>query len=390
MLPSSEVLSELLDGLYAAAADPALWDSFLQELAHNTRASSAALLMYDASQEVYALSSSFKLDPEGARLYQQYYGSMDIWAQRGLTRSTGFVCNSEALIPLAEMAATEIYNDFMIRFDVEHAMFGVVENTGARLASVSLYRSSSSSEFHGSEQEILHFLLPHLQRAFKLHFQFSALKAQQAGLEAALDMLPTGVILLGAKSEVVLMNRSAAALVAEKDGLLATRDGLRAEQPMESALLAKAIQRATLESKRNELCVGGTVLVSRRDRSPLQVLISPIRNSTISTIYTAQPIAAIAFVIDPTRQQRPTHNILRGLFGLTPAECRVALLLGDGHAPKVIAGMVGVSVETVRSQIKSIFAKTNVKRQSALIRILMNNSGLGIQEIGLKRSSQIS
>jgi DNA-binding CsgD family transcriptional regulator len=55
------------------------------------------------------------------------------------------------------------------------------------------------------------------------------------------------------------------------------------------------------------------------------------------------------------------QDILRTLFGLTPAECRVALLLADGRIPREIAQTVGVSFETVRSQIKSVFAKTNAK-----------------------------
>jgi len=59
-------------------------------------------------------------------------------------------------------------------------------------------------------------------------------------------------------------------------------------------------------------------------------------------------------------------------YGLTPAECRVALLLGDGHAPRKIAEMVGVTDNTVRSQIKSIFSKTGVKRQGELIRLLLS------------------
>jgi len=119
-------------------------------------------------------------------------------------------------------------------------------------------------------------------------------------------------------------------------------------------------------------------LVSRLTRPPLQVLITPVRNSTAFTLCPAQTISAIAFVVDPSQRQRPTQDILRALFGLTPAECRVALLLCDGHAPKAIAGTIGVSVETVRSQIKSIFSKTGVKRQGELIRLLQNNSGLSI------------
>ena len=83
----------------------------------------------------------------------------------------------------------------------------------------------------------------------------------------------------------------------------------------------------------------------------------------------------MAFVNDPLRTHRPTQELLRLLYGLTPAECSGALLLGDGHAPRKIANMVGVADNTVRSQIKSIFSKMGVRRQSELVRLLLNNSG---------------
>ena len=70
-----------------------------------------------------------------------------------------------------------------------------------------------------------------MQRAFKLHLQFSEFKARSAALESTFDALPVGIILLGSNGEVVHMNRSAIALVSERDGLLATRNGLRAERP---------------------------------------------------------------------------------------------------------------------------------------------------------------
>jgi DNA-binding CsgD family transcriptional regulator len=56
------------------------------------------------------------------------------------------------------------------------------------------------------------------------------------------------------------------------------------------------------------------------------------------------------------------------------AEIRLALLLGDGHAPRQIAHTVGVTENNVRSEIKSIFSKTGVRRQSNLARLLLSNA----------------
>ena len=170
------------------------------------------------------------------------------------------------------------------------------------------------------------------------------------------------------------MNRFASALVSERDGLLATPTGLRAEQSSESSLLEKTIRQAASASNGDCASAGGVVIVSRRMRTPLQIQIKPIRTSMAQT---ETRIEAIAFVTDPARRQRPPQELLRTLYGLTPAECRVSLLLSDGHAPKHIAEMAGVSFDTVRTQIKSIFSKTGVKRQGELIRLLLTNAKVG-------------
>jgi DNA-binding CsgD family transcriptional regulator len=183
------------------------------------------------------------------------------------------------------------------------------------------------------------------------------------------------VILLSAGGQVVRMNRSAAATVAERDGLLATREGLRAEHQGESALLVKTVGDAAGTLQGGTLSAGGTVRISRRSRPSLQITLCPTRAIATDMVGT---VSAAAFVVDPLRHGRTTNEALRVLFGLSPAECRVALLLGDGHAPKEIAGMIGVTLDTVRSQIKSIFGKTGVSRQSDLVRLLMSHAGLGI------------
>jgi DNA-binding CsgD family transcriptional regulator len=274
------------------------------------------------------------------------------------------------------MRIKEIYNDFLAPDGVEHGMFGLLERSKSRFATISLYRNQSRSEFGPEDLNILQFLVPHLKRSFMMHSQFSELRSRTDVLETALDMLPTGVIFLGPNGEIVLMNRSATSTVAERDGLLSTREGLRAEQPPESSLLAKTILEAVSTANGIGLSTRGMVQISRRARPALQIVISPILNKAIDT---SKSIAAVAFITDPLQRERPAQDILRTLFGLTPAECRVALLLADGHSPREIAQTIGVSFETVRSQIKSIFSKTNVKRQGELIRLLLSNSALSIQ-----------
>jgi len=370
MIPKRQKLSTILGMLYDAASDPSLWEPFIAQLAGNTGATSGALLILDYEHSKYSLSTSWRMASDSIRLYQERYHSLDIWAQRGLVNPVGYACVSQSLCPPSEIRTTEIYNDYMLQAGIEHGMFTILENNTSCAASVSLYRDRSRREFSESDLRVLRFLTPHLRRAFKLHFQLSQAKAHSAGAEAALDMLPTGLVLLDSKGGIVFMNRTALVIVAERDGLLVIANHLRAERSVESERMTAMVDSA-ISISTNATSAGGAILISRRIRAPLQVVISPVRDTRLRMFH---KIAAVAFVNDPLRCQRPAEAVLRELYGLTSAECRVALLLSDARNPRAIAETIGVTENTVRSQIKSIYGKTGVKRQSELIRLLLNHA----------------
>ena len=62
--------------------------------------------------------------------------------------------------------------------------------------------------------------------------------------------------------------------------------------------------------------------------------------------------------------------MLIDLFGLTAAEARLASALSMGHSLESAAHFLGLSVETVRTYLKSIFHKVGVSRQAELARLL--------------------
>jgi DNA-binding CsgD family transcriptional regulator len=60
------------------------------------------------------------------------------------------------------------------------------------------------------------------------------------------------------------------------------------------------------------------------------------------------------------------ERILRSGFGLTQAEARVALAITRGESLNEIARARGVTVATARTQLKSVFSKTQTHRQAEL------------------------
>jgi PAS domain S-box-containing protein len=63
-------------------------------------------------------------------------------------------------------------------------------------------------------------------------------------------------------------------------------------------------------------------------------------------------------------------DLVQTLFGLAPAEARVATLIGAGLSPLQTAEKLGISVGNVRTTLQHVFTKVGVSRQSELAVLL--------------------
>lgn len=66
---------------------------------------------------------------------------------------------------------------------------------------------------------------------------------------------------------------------------------------------------------------------------------------------------------------------LRQTYNLTRSEAEVAISLAAGHDMHQIAKMRQVSIGTLRAQLRTIFLKTNTRRQSELVIIILKAFG---------------
>jgi len=89
--------------------------------------------------------------------------------------------------------------------------------------------------------------------------------------------------------------------------------------------------------------------------------------------------AKMILLVDPSRAAAPSAVVLRQAFGLTPTEVDVAQQIATGRDLGEIAQKRGVSLGTLRVQLRSIFSKTSTNRQAQLVALLAGlTAALGV------------
>jgi DNA-binding CsgD family transcriptional regulator len=102
---------------------------------------------------------------------------------------------------------------------------------------------------------------------------------------------------------------------------------------------------------------------------------TPLRWPGAGAEITARFTTAL-FLGDPGAPARCPAEGLGALYGLTPAEERLASLLGAGCSLADAAEKLSIRVSTARGVLKSVFAKTGTRRQASLVNLILTAPGL--------------
>jgi DNA-binding CsgD family transcriptional regulator len=179
-----------------------------------------------------------------------------------------------------------------------------------------------------------------------------------------LDRLRTALMLVDDCGRAVFMNKAAERLT-DEGSLGLNRDGLSAENPADTRALRHAIR--TLSREPATATRG--VPLARVGRLPLLATVLPVSQVGIALPGCSAPRAAV-FLTEPDRKGEIDRQAVADLFGLTPRETDVALLLAEGMKPQGIAERLGLGRGTVGSHLKRAFDKTETHSQAALAVLL--------------------
>lgn len=368
--PAGEV-EALLDLLYSAATNPASWPEFLALAARVFDACIAGLIHQAPGHPNYTTAASIGLDEKAVQLYNEHFSTLDPWylALQHAGTKQWIGAGSDLCGPLA-FGDSEYYNDFWRKHTQAWYQGGFVHQIAGVSSVFTLHRTRTRGDFDHEDLALFRDLLPHLRRALSVHRTVVDLRASVAQVSGAVDALDIGLAALGEDRKIRFANAQAESLFRAGD-LITSRDGrLVTQHPAAEASLAELVKKAFGRSLGSP--AGGALELSDGGG---RLLLAVLPSNAYLAIAPGPP-AALLLIVDPDARPQSRERLLSVLFRLTPSESRVVMLLLQGLEPKEIAQRTRTTAGTVRFQLKRVYQKTGVSRQSQLVRLVSRIPGI--------------
>ncbi|MYL97555.1 helix-turn-helix transcriptional regulator [Novosphingobium sp. FGD1] len=333
------------------------WDKALKALAGSTGSSRAQLI---AIGERHALFNWVTDIEEG---YVEDFAAIDghrpdVNYRVGASRGPYELVWEHHYDAVRAAAPNDAYMQHVRRWDAEHgAQLVLADQPGAFFGLAALHSASDGRTTEAQRQALLD-AAPHVMAAIRL--QRAVEHRGAALLRGSLDALRAAAILLDATGRVCAVTDRARALLGP--GTLQVRGGrLQAARPeRDGALqLRLAAALASPSAMPDEIWLQGPA-------GPLLVEICALPRQDWNFGFAPGVIVTLKAPTPPPEDQGARLSMA---LGLTPAEGEIVSLLAQGRSRRDVAAIRGVSVQTVATQLRTIFHKAGVNREAELVAV---------------------
>ena len=363
-LPIEKVIEKLVVTLFDSLSDEIPLTRFLSALETTIGSDFSIMLIFTKDRRKPALVLSEGLPLKGTESYLSTYYEKELL--HGLQE--GKVTTVSDRYTREELHQTDFYRQYLVQYGVGHILgidIGTVRGISGKLR---LVRQEHKQDFTPRERAICQGLVPYLRSALTLFVQRIDMEAEKEALSLTVSGMSVGSVMVDIDGHILEANPPAQAILKQRDGLFTTAGKVTLHNPGQARELQDLIRRnAEASTDKTATGVPRAMMVDRPSgREGISLLVRPARDCSQNKL-AIRPTALI-HLIDPAQPRGTMINALIELFGLTPAEAKVALSLSNGHSIGETAETNATSRNTVRSQVRSIFSKMGVNRQSQLIR----------------------
>ena len=345
-------LREVIKDLGDAVVEPAVWADIMDQLCAALEASGAMLIQGNTRTPDVPRSASME---EGVRFYFDHgWHNRDLLA-RGvpLLLSGQKVYVTQDVVTPEEMRREPFFHEVLYQHGVRwSAVVGI--RAGPALWCLSIQRTPRQGPFEAGDKRLLAELSARLTETATL----SAFVGQVAlrNTLQALELVRQPALAMDCFGCILEANAAAESILDEDLRVHMRRlvvSDARARSDFE-ALLARL--RFLPDNMPFQV---DPIVVSRKNKPPTLIRTVPLTGAARAPFLGAR---ALLLFTDCSRRAPPSASLLVRIFGLTCSEAPPAALFAEGLPAEEVANRTCLSRETIKSQLKVIFAKTGVRR----------------------------
>lgn len=283
----------------------------------------------------------------------------------------GQVVHSDDVVAPERWKGNELHEAVMRPAGLHRGIGLTVIETPVLAVTINVMRPDTSPDYAPEDFAALERVAGHLMRAFRLAERLERCRHAAAVASEALGRFDAACMVVNAAGRMVIGNARAVEVLAGPGSALRTAS----DRLVPAQAGDRRVWKAFL-AQIGEGSVPGGLSLGHPER-PLRLTataLAPEMQERLGLV-APEPMALILLGTFPVAP--PDAATLAAVFGLTPAEAAVAAGIAAGERPADCARRLGRSLNTVRTHLKSVFAKTGVRRQAELVQLTGGLAGAG-------------
>ncbi|WP_090514791.1 helix-turn-helix transcriptional regulator [Pseudomonas marincola] len=366
----------LLGELYDAAIDDHSWSRYLGHVRELFKANYATLIIRAPENSDKGLMVvSGDIEGEGSITYIAYPHTQ-----------TPFInCPVNQVFTVTDMMSystwleSDYYRTHCLPQHVLHVMGVDIALPVGGVFRFRITRPEDTPDFSEADKQLCHSLIPHMTRALQIHNLLGHKESLNTLYAQTIGRLSIATLVLDEHGSIVEANQIAREILATGDGLKVVGGRLEANYPGDNKRLYQALRSALAVRRHDQPTVAEALSVARPSgQVSLGLIIEPVPDQEWDEGQSKPSV--IVYVRDALGRSILSSAMTRQLFGFTPSETSLALELANGLSLEDAAASLGIRRNTARAHLRAIFSKTGVRRQTELVRLILNSvASLGQQ-----------
>lgn len=360
-----ESVLELLDRIYSAAARETSVSDALGFFSERLGDFGASIYYHDPIIGDVSVGEITGVEPDIIHGYYNANGSDNPLFHAGIERlMSGEVVTAEELIPFEKLKETDYFKECLSLMGMRRSLAVMISGRGQRWASVATAGAEEAGDYNSSHKEFARHFQRHFARAMHILELFEEAELSRQVFQTSLELLPVGIMLATDSREVLVANSRARKLLRAIPG--SRRHG--------------KLSLGTSAHKRDQFVKWWELLnmLQTSDGACYQDDdLSPIWEVEVSRIAMTSSVQMTDQTWMVTLKEHPgdewlSEKYLTQRYALTRKEAVVCSHLCRSGDAVSVARVMGLSPHTVRTHLKSAFAKTGTKNQTQLALKLAN------------------